>query len=83
MNSQITYLLDKYILPNTFYHEGENGECGETPPMAASAIQDMMLMSDRGEIWVSKLESTQFVSYSICVVLTAFSRSFPDWMTIP
>lgn len=50
--TNITYLLDKYILPNTFYHEGENGECGETPPMAASAIQDMMLMSDRGEIWV-------------------------------
>ncbi|XP_065835592.1 uncharacterized protein [Oscarella lobularis] len=50
--TNVTYLLDGYILPNTFYHEGENGECGETPPMAASAIQDMMLLSDRGEIWV-------------------------------
>ena len=37
--SNVTYLLDNYILPNTFYHEGENGACGETPPMAASAMQ--------------------------------------------
>ena len=29
--TNLTYLLDGYILPNTFYHEGENGECGETP----------------------------------------------------
>lgn len=50
--TNLTYLLDSYILPNTFYHEGENGECGETPPAATSAIQDWMLLqwSDlRGE----------------------------------
>ncbi|XP_065175483.1 uncharacterized protein LOC135805383 [Sycon ciliatum] len=41
--TNLTFLVDNYILPNTFYHEGENGECGETPPMAASALQDMML----------------------------------------
>lgn len=46
--SNLTYLLDQYILPNTFYHEGENGECGETPPAASSAIQDWMLMEDDG-----------------------------------
>jgi hypothetical protein len=37
--TNLTYLLDSYILPNTFYNEGENGECGETPPAASSAIQ--------------------------------------------
>ena len=34
--TNLTFLLDQYILPNTFYHEGENGECGETPPAASN-----------------------------------------------
>jgi hypothetical protein len=50
--TNLTYLLDSYILPNTFYHEGENGECGETPPAASSAIQDWMLMEDDGILHV-------------------------------
>lgn len=48
----ITFLLDGYILPNTFYHEGEDGECGETPPAASSAVQDWMLMAWGGTIHV-------------------------------
>jgi hypothetical protein len=50
--TNLTYLLDSYILPNTFYHEGENGECGETPPAASSAIQDWLLMEWNTELHV-------------------------------
>ena len=42
--TNLTYLLDSYILPNTMYHEGEQGACGETPPAAASAVMDWLLM---------------------------------------
>ena len=48
--TNLTYLLDSWILPNTMYHEGENGECGETPPAASSSIQDWLLLE-----WNQKL----------------------------
>jgi hypothetical protein len=62
--TNLTFLLDGYILPNTFYHEvwlyfictanlqGENGACGETPPAASSAVQDWMLMAWGGVVHV-------------------------------
>jgi hypothetical protein len=48
--TNITFLVDNYILPNTFYQEGENGECGETPPAASSAVTDWMLMEWGGVV---------------------------------
>lgn len=45
--SNVTYLLANYVLPNTMYREGANAPCGETPPMAAAAMQDWMLLSRR------------------------------------
>jgi hypothetical protein len=44
--TNITYLFDKFLLPNTMYTEG-GGPCGETPPALASSIQDMVLFSRR------------------------------------
>jgi alpha-L-fucosidase 2 len=41
----ITFLLDKYIQPNTMYYEGNHFPCGETPPAAAGALQDLLLQS--------------------------------------
>lgn len=46
--NNITYLFDKYIESNTMYYEGKAYPCGETPPAAASAIMDWMLMEWQG-----------------------------------
>ena len=43
--SNVTFVLDTWILPNTMYAEGTYAPCGETPPAVASAIQDWMLLS--------------------------------------
>ena len=50
--TNLTYLLNDWILPNTMYHEGENGACGETPPAAASAVMDWMVMEWNGVVRV-------------------------------
>jgi hypothetical protein len=31
--TNITFLFDKYIEPNTMYYEGKGYPCGETPPV--------------------------------------------------
>jgi len=48
----LTYLLDNYIHANTMYSEGNNFPCGETPPAAASSLQDMMLFNYSGAVSV-------------------------------
>jgi hypothetical protein len=42
--ANLTEILDTYLQPNTMYYEGKAWPCGETPPAAASALMDMMLM---------------------------------------
>ena len=43
--SNVTYVVNSWILPNTMYDEGSDAPCGETPPATASAIQDWFLLS--------------------------------------
>ncbi len=50
--SNITFVVDTWILPNTMYTEGTDAPCGETPPAIASAIQDWMLLSTSDQIAV-------------------------------
>ena len=46
--TNITFLLSDWIKPNTFYSEGANGPCTETPYAAAYALQAAMLSSWNG-----------------------------------
>ena len=46
--ANITYLMSEYIESNTMYFEGKGYPCGETPPAAASALMDWMLMEWQG-----------------------------------
>ena len=48
----ITLLMDQYITANTMYYEGKAYPCGETPPAAASALMDWMLMEWGGVLHV-------------------------------
>lgn len=48
----LTFLLDTYITANTMYFEGKEYPCGETPPAAASALADWMLMEEQGVLRV-------------------------------
>jgi len=50
--TNITWLLENWIKPNTMYSECEFCPCGETPLAAASAIQDMLLDSYNNSIHV-------------------------------
>ena len=45
-----TNLLGDYITANTMYYEGKAYPCGETPPAAASAVMDWMLMEWGGVV---------------------------------
>eukprot|EP00729_Bicosta_minor_P003026 gene3026-18371_t len=42
--SNISLLFNEYITANTMYYEGKEWPCGETPPAAAAALMDVMLM---------------------------------------
>ena len=46
--SNVSLLLDTYITANTMYYEGREWPCGETPPAAAAALMDVMLMEWNG-----------------------------------
>lgn len=46
--TNITFLLDEWMKPNTFYTEGSNGPCTETPYAATYAMQALMLSSYNG-----------------------------------
>ena len=46
--SNFTLLLDTYITANTMYYEGKEWPCGETPPAAAAALMDTMLLEWNG-----------------------------------
>jgi hypothetical protein len=48
----ITNMMSEYIESNTMYFEGKAYPCGETPPAAASAIMDWMLMEAQGVVRV-------------------------------
>jgi alpha-L-fucosidase 2 len=50
--TNMTLLFDKYIEANTMYFEGKEYPCGETPPAAASAIMDWLLMEWQGIVRV-------------------------------
>ena len=50
--ANITHLFDTYITSNTMYFEGKAYPCGETPPAAASAIMDWMLMEWQGVVHI-------------------------------
>ena len=50
--ANITHLMDEYITANTMYYEGKAYPCGETPPAAASALMDWMLMEWGGVLHV-------------------------------
>lgn len=51
-HTNLTYNMFNRFTPNTFYYEGEDGRCAETPAGQATAIQDMMLLSALGRISV-------------------------------
>lgn len=48
--ANITYLMSEYIESNTMYFEGKGYPCGETPPAAASALMDWMVMEWQGVV---------------------------------
>jgi len=50
--TNLTYLLNDWIKPNTFYSEGANGPCTETPYSATYALQGTMLSSWNGTLRV-------------------------------
>jgi len=46
--SNMTALMKGYITPNTMNYEGHAYPCGKTPPAAAAALMDSMLMDWQG-----------------------------------
>ena len=50
--ANISHLFEAYITPNTMYYEGKAYPCGETPPAAASAIMDWLVMEWGGVVRV-------------------------------
>jgi hypothetical protein len=68
--SNLTEILDKYLQPNTMYFEGRAWPCGETPPAAAAALMDMMLMEWQGVIRVfAGIDDTRIVDAAFAGLL--------------
>jgi hypothetical protein len=80
--TNVTFVIDSWILPNTMYAEGSVDPCGETPPATASAIQ----VCDK-VMYVLDLLSTQLAMWQLFWLPASYSTiisrpCMQDWMLI-